>query len=486
MRHLFGFLCVCALGLMPLIGCETADNGGAGGTAGAGGSGWSGTSCRGLGGTDITPRCESAEDCADWRECATGACADGVCEHVAAEDGTPCGDPEAFDGSICVRGSCMPPCESAEDCEPDFEGIFAPWEARARNDCRATVCASNGFCDLPPVQDGTDCAGGTCQGGECELSGTVLPCTAQGIRNAVAAGGGPYTFDCDGPTTVLTRAEIIIDNDVSLDGEGNLIVDGLEVRSGDNVFSLPRWANAELCGLVVTGAEGESGIRSSGFLTVRNTTVSGNTHGGIRNEGSMALIGVTVADNTCHDGDCAGGIDNHGLLTMTNCTLSENQAGRQSQTGAIRNRGTVTMVNSTVSGNIYAPGEETGGIFSWADGTTTMVGSVIDADCFTEGNATVVSNGYNIESPGDTCGFDQEGDQSGVTTEELSLGDLADNGGPTETHALGEGSVAIDQIPLEGCLDQDQRGAERPQGEACDVGSVEVEPPCNSASGGCL
>jgi len=38
MRYLFGFLCVCALGLMPLVGCsETSGTGGSGG--GAGGSG---------------------------------------------------------------------------------------------------------------------------------------------------------------------------------------------------------------------------------------------------------------------------------------------------------------------------------------------------------------------------------------------------------------------------------------------------------------
>ena len=40
MRYVFGFLCVCALGVMPLVGCsETTGNGGGGGTAGDGGSG---------------------------------------------------------------------------------------------------------------------------------------------------------------------------------------------------------------------------------------------------------------------------------------------------------------------------------------------------------------------------------------------------------------------------------------------------------------
>ena len=43
MRHLIGFLCVCALGLMPLVGCgETTGDGRSGGSAGTGGSAGSG------------------------------------------------------------------------------------------------------------------------------------------------------------------------------------------------------------------------------------------------------------------------------------------------------------------------------------------------------------------------------------------------------------------------------------------------------------
>ena len=39
MRYLFGLLCVCALGMMPLVGCsETAGDGGSGGSAGSGGA----------------------------------------------------------------------------------------------------------------------------------------------------------------------------------------------------------------------------------------------------------------------------------------------------------------------------------------------------------------------------------------------------------------------------------------------------------------
>jgi hypothetical protein len=61
---------------------------------------------------------------------------------------------------------------------------------------------------------------------------------------------------------------------------------------------------------------------------------------------------------------------------------------------------------------------------------------------------------------------------------ELSLEPLAGNGGPTETHALGDGSLAIDQIPEVACEENtDQRGEPRPEpgGSMCDVGSFEVQ-----------
>ena len=44
MRYLCGFLCVCALGLVPLIGCGETQGGGGGGSAGTGGQGGSGGS----------------------------------------------------------------------------------------------------------------------------------------------------------------------------------------------------------------------------------------------------------------------------------------------------------------------------------------------------------------------------------------------------------------------------------------------------------
>ena len=139
------------------------------------------------------------------------------------------------------------------------------------------------------------------------------------------------------------------------------------------------------------------------------------------------------------------------------------------------------LISSTVSGNSAAEG----GSIRNLRGTVTLTNTLVDDDCQVSERPSIVSHGYNIESPGDTCGFDQAGDQSGVTAEQLNLGPLQDNGGPTMTHALDEGSVAIDEIPEADCVDADgeplttdQRGEPRPEtgGTMCDVGAFEVQP----------
>jgi hypothetical protein len=58
---------------------------------------------------------------------------------------------------------------------------------------------------------------------------------------------------------------------------------------------------------------------------------------------------------------------------------------------------------------------------------------------------------------------------------------LADNGGPTQTMALGAGSAALDKTPTGSAncpaSGTDQRGFPRPSGPACDIGAFEVQVP---------
>ena len=137
MRNLFRLLCVCALGVVPLVGCsETAGTGGSGGTGGTGGVGGDGGTggsggIGGDGGTGGMPECQGPEDCDDHEECTTDTCVSGVCENTAVENGTACDE---------------------------------------SNECAVGQCAS-GACESRPVPDGTRCAEGRggCYGGLCNF-----------------------------------------------------------------------------------------------------------------------------------------------------------------------------------------------------------------------------------------------------------------------------------------------------------------------------
>jgi hypothetical protein len=356
-----------------------------------------------------------------------------------------------------------------------------------------------------------------------------FPCTEQGIRDAIAEGGGPHTFACDGPTTVVTEAEIVIDNDVILDGEGNLTLDAW-ARRGHRVLSVPEGVTAELRGLTVTGGYADlgcgAGIANRGTLSIGESVVSKNSYdyggggcfgsGGVYNEGEMTIINSTISKNNATHGTGGGirnecsatltlvnstvsgnsaavdgwmvpigaGIDNHGTLTIVNSTISENTAHAfdDAYGGGIASSGWISVINSTISGN--TAGEATAiALYSNAPCSNRgaylqAAGTLIGGDCGSYGEegsqAAWVSKGYNIESPGDTCGFDQPTDQVNVSADDLKLEALADNGGPTETHALGDGSVAIDVIPADMCeVDEDQRGF--PRDSMCEVGAFEVQ-----------
>jgi hypothetical protein len=216
------------------------------------------------------------------------------------------------------------------------------------------------------------------------------------------------------------------------------------------------------------------GMDNQGNLTLKDVSVTDNqcrggkvcTDGAINNNGTMTVTNCTVSGNAV---GLAGAINNSGdgEMTVTNTTVSGNEGGF----GAISNEGTMAVLSSTLSGNDENQAIQT----DEANGSLIMISTVVVGGCV----GTITSNGYNIESPGDTCGFDHGTDLVNITEGQLELRPLQDNGGPTETHALGAGSVAIDHIPVIDCeLDEDQRGQPRPEtgGTMCDVGAFEVQP----------
>jgi uncharacterized repeat protein (TIGR01451 family) len=205
--------------------------------------------------------------------------------------------------------------------------------------------------------------------------------------------------------------------------------------------------------------------------------------------GGLALVGLaTIVDSTIHSNTATsdgGGIhlkDFSGTFTFTNVTISGNSAG--SSGGGLHDESgsNLFLTNVTVSGN----SSPTGGGLSVPHGPTTLRSSIVANNTGGNCSGSVNSGGFNLVFPGTGCGT------SAATNDQINvdpkLGPLADNGGPTPTHALGTGSGAIDHgtpaTPLDGtagrCAGADQRGTPRPRdgdanlSEICDIGAFEL------------
>jgi len=201
---------------------------------------------------------------------------------------------------------------------------------------------------------------------------------------------------------------------------------------------------------------------SSGSLTVVDSTISGNSTsgngGGINNSGLVTIMGSTISGNSSTSG--GGGIANFNSLSTTNSTISGNNA---SFGGGIYNYSTLTVTNNTLSDNSAT--NAGAGLFHFSGTTvlrnTIIANSINRSDCsgsITDGGSNLVEDGSCSLSAGDPL-----------------LGSLANNGGPTKTHALFPGSPAINTGNPVYCTATDQRGQLRV--EICDTGAYEFSTP---------
>jgi Fibronectin type III domain/MBG domain (YGX type) len=204
---------------------------------------------------------------------------------------------------------------------------------------------------------------------------------------------------------------------------------------------------------------------------------------------STTLTASTVSGNTaCGSSSCSGNSFGGGLyLTQPTVMVNSTVSGNQAAGGAgILNGASLQLTNDTISQNTATT--TVGGIGASSGSSITMV-NTIDAgnnapdrpDC----GATITSQGYNILGDATGCTISPTtGDQFGVSAGQLNLGSLANNGGPTQTMALGLGSIAMGHGDAGTCTaapvsDLDQRGDPRNAASrgACDVGAFDVGGP---------
>jgi hypothetical protein len=132
MRYLFGVLCVCALGVIPLVGCsETGGDGGSGGTAGTGGNGacvdWAGEWTLSSISCDGVPHDASGVDYTFAADCTGEMVFTGTCETTTQLTFIPqAGGTIIFDaGAItCSAGCTDDECQPTADAGQPYTGTL--------------------------------------------------------------------------------------------------------------------------------------------------------------------------------------------------------------------------------------------------------------------------------------------------------------------------------------------------------------------------
>ncbi|HEU4712969.1 MAG TPA: choice-of-anchor Q domain-containing protein [Pyrinomonadaceae bacterium] len=206
------------------------------------------------------------------------------------------------------------------------------------------------------------------------------------------------------------------------------------------------------------------GIFNNATLIIRNSLISGNSTG----------------DNSAGSNNNGGGIASHSSLTLINTTVSGNSTGADTAGigGGVFVFNFATLINCTVTGN-STPGDHANGVGGFG-AVITLANTIVagngdsandkDLENTLFSAPTFVSQGHNLIGNADgVSGFNGVGDQVGTTAAPLNphLGPLADNGGPSLTHALLSNSTALDagsnalaKNP-DTQLETDQRGAAR-------------------------
>ena len=306
--------------------------------------------------------------------------------------------------------------------------------------------------------------GGSCPGGGIANHGTLT------LSNVTLSGNQSDYGVCNDVGAMLTASNSTISSNGSGFGGGGVLNNGTMILSSSLITGNSGY----------NGGDG-GGILNTGTLTITNSTVSGNSGGeggGISTLGTLTINNSTVSGNT--GSLSGGGIFNRGPLTLTNSTVSGNAAaGLGSAGGGIYSHigGIVTLTNSTVSGNSASVA---GGILTQVAATTTLTNTIVakqtsGGNC--AGVGSLLDGGYNLDDDG-SCGLSASNNSLPDTNPLLDPAGLQDNGGPTQTIALEQGSPAVDAIPVSvsGCgttITTDQRGVSRPHGSGCDIGAFE-------------
>ena len=296
------------------------------------------------------------------------------------------------------------------------------------------------------------------------------------IAGAVAAAvDGDTIHICAGTYALTSAVGVPVNLTFVGDGAASTIVDG---GGTVQLFSASLYRSLTFSGLTLrNGKTADYGLGAAiaaggGAVHVSNSTFTGNATGYGAGGGAIWGEYVTVTTSTFsgNTAGAGGAIYASDNATVSNSTFSAN--GAQYQGGAIWATH-VYATNTTFSGNTTQYGTAAALAGPTVNGGT-LKNTIVSGSGPGCGTTTFSDGGGNLTTDASCPG-------TVTTIAGLALGALADNGGPTQTVALGETSSALDAgvdatcaaAPVDGV---DQRGVTRPQGAHCDSGAFELVP----------
>jgi len=325
--------------------------------------------------------------------------------------------------------------------------------------------------------------------------GATFSLTNSSIRNNVSGGNAGGVYVGGVINTTIEDVEITGNKTYNTGDGGGLF---LETRGTTNFIRRTTIADNQAQdggGVAFT----RLGTSPRSVLVLEDTTIDGNEGrgqgGGVYLRGQqLTLDRSTISNNSTVDasGGIGGGLSLQGETLIRNSTISGNFTNNNGGGIAVTddpvgpfnvNFRYVTLTNNrsnAIGGGVYRVGgnnrvntatsiiaENTA-----ADGAPNYFGEMASAD----GN--LIGDGSQI-----IWLTDMNGDLVGTSQSPIDplLGDLADNGGFTQTHALLPGSPAIDGTGTTNFVfTEDQRGVARPQGSGRDIGAFELVPDGNT------
>ena len=336
-------------------------------------------------------------------------------------------------------------------------------------------------------------------------AGLAPPGRIELLRTTVLDNAG-YGVDAVSGVDVAVQSSTLSGNGPALNlgaGDTLLVEDSTISGNANGAFLVPGFKSAEftrvtVSGNVYGGLEVGMSPDFASALLVRDSTIAANGGvGGINvtgdwnSQSSFLLDNSTVSGNQSNGaagppgslGD-GGGVSFYGggpiQATLSEVTITANSALHQG--GGLAVVGQPLLSAAALTANVTVRDSIIGGNTA-GDGAPDCWVSELPA-------LPIASQGGGVIGNGSGCAFAaQPSDLVGTAVSPIDpqLGPLASNGGPTQTHALGAGSPAIDHAA---CTDvTDQRGAPRPtdgngDGVAgCDAGAFELVDPAADRDG---